>query len=98
MKSAGSGMPTSRYGIIDPILRIDTHCAGVAAAVAQLPGAAILVAKGALDSLCDEILEHWGDRIESIAFETEKEAARYYRRAGCEFLKWPFSFGVKDLR
>ena len=88
----------SRYGIIDPILRIDTHCAGVAAAVAQLPEAAILVAKGALDSLCDEILEHWVDRIESIAFETEEEAARYYRRAGCEFLKWPFSFGVKDLR
>ena len=51
-----------------------------------------------IDAIGDEILEHWGDRIENIAFESEEEAARYYRRAGCEFLKWPFGFAVKDLR
>ncbi|MCU0844229.1 MAG: radical SAM protein [Spirochaetes bacterium] len=86
------------YGIIDPILRIDANGGGAAAAVAKLSGAAILVARDALDAIGDEILEHWGDRIENIAFESEEEAARYYRRAGCEFLKWPFGFAVKDLR
>ncbi|HSV96099.1 MAG TPA: B12-binding domain-containing radical SAM protein [Spirochaetota bacterium] len=87
-----------RYRIIDPILRIDANGGGAPAAVAQLPGAAILVARGALDAIGDEILEHWADRIENMAFESEEEAARYYRRAGCEFLKWPFNFGVKDMR
>ncbi len=87
-----------RYGIVDPILRIDAAGRGSLAEIARMPGCAILVARGALGPLEDGMLDHWGDRTEDIAFESEDEAARYFKRAGRECIQWPFSFGIQDLR
>lgn len=84
--------------VIEPVLRLDAGCRIDPAAAERIKDGAVLVAKGALDTFQDLLIEHWGDRMEDLAFESEEEAARYYRRAGCEYVRWPFGFRVEDLR
>lgn len=84
--------------VIEPVLRLDRGCSINPATAARIQSGAILVGKGALDSIFDSLLEEWGDRMEDIAFESEEEAALYYRRAGGEYVRWPFGFRVEDLR
>lgn len=84
--------------VIEPVLRLDRGCSINPATAARIQSGAILVGKGALDSIFDSLLEDWGDRMEDIAFESEEEAALYYRRAGCDYVRWPFRFRLEDFR